>query len=299
MYDQKEFDLSSFPGSDKSKAEHNFRMDLHKMFGNYIGQSTQKFLDSTSDLRVLADLSNSQHLINTCRGLAQAGKFELASNHPENFGAVGTIEHCGCVVLAPYNALSIIYNSKVPFSFSALTKVAVSGGYRKVCFEKRRRPALGMPVLTMQAVLEAFPDDPDVQNCKDLKDVQELLGNLVGIGGSMFFIDELIGLMGHVTPYMATRLYTFSSILDTLSRGIPVTIRVNYGHMLNDPTKTEGHYVNLVGFEDDHAVIVDSSIPGFIYECPSRRFLESMIMDTDRGLTCVWNLAPLVNKEQH
>ena len=95
-----------------------------------------------------------------------------------------------------------------------------------------------------------------------------------------------------------TRLYTIMSVLDSLSRAIPVPVRVNYGHMLNDPTKTEGHYVILLGFEGDHAVIVDSSAPDGIYECPIQRFLESMVMDTKKGLTCAWNAVPLLNENQ-
>lgn len=288
-------DFRNFPHCNKSAFEHKIRKDVQKLSGDSMFATTQKGLDN--DILSCLSVFGNSSLINRARGMAAAGKFELAKGHTEPFGAVNTVEKSGCVAFVTYDLL-VLCGLEYLISFSEVVKLAAENGFR-VWHYKNSKNVLSMSSISLRAVLEAFADDPAVQACANLKDIEELLGEPVGIGGSMYFVDEFIGFIGKTEPYTTTRLYTIMSVLDSLSRGIPVPVRVNYGHMLNDPTKTEGHYVNLVGFEDNHAVIVDSSIPGFIYECPSRRFLESMIMDTDRGLTCAWNAAPLVNIDKH
>lgn len=288
-------DFKNFPHCNKSAFEHKIRKGVQEISGTCMSETTQKGLDN--DILSYLSVFGSSFLINHARGMAEAGKFELAKGHTEPFGAVNTVEKSGCVAFVAYNLL-VLCGLEDLISFDEVVKLAAENGYRMWRF-KNSKKVLNLPSVSMRGVQEAFADDPAVQACANLKDVEELLGEPVGIGGSMYFVDEFIGFIGKSEPYGTTRLYTIMSVLDSLSRGIPVPVRVNYGHMLNDPTKTEGHYVILVGFEDDHAVIVDSSAPNGIYECPNQRFLESMIMDTNKGLTCAWNAVPLVNIDQH
>lgn len=292
--ENKKKDFKNFPSCNKSAFEHKVRKTVQEVAGDRMFATTNKCLE-TGIISSLPLLGNSV-LINSARGMARAGKFELAKGHTEPFGAVNTVEKSGCVAFVAYNLL-VLCGMEGLCSFDEIVKLAVENGYRMWRF-KNSKKVLNLSSISMSGVQEAFSDDPEVQACANLKDVEDLLGKPVGIGGSMYFIDEFIGFIGDSKPYTTTRLYTIMSVLDSLSRAIPVPVRVNYGHMLNDPTKTEGHYVILLGFEGDHAVIVDSSAPDGIYECPSQRFLESMVMDTKKGLTCAWNAVPLLNENQ-
>ena len=199
-----------------------------------------------------------------------------------SFGPVGTMEKSGCLVYTAYNML---YLMGIEVSIEELRKVALEKGYRLWRFANSD-VALDWSEITLEKIKEKF-DDKNVQDATSIDEAENVLGVPVGIGGSGYFIDELISLYTGNITYYQTRIFNWRQMLKNLSEGIPVPVRVQNLIFRNDESQLGGHYVNLVGFKDKMAITVDSATETGIYELPVEQFLKSLI--NEEFMISVWN----------
>ena len=122
---------------------------------------------------------------------------------------------------------------------------------------------------------------------RDKEEAYQIIGRPLGIGGSMYFLDQLIADTVDKEPYKSTRVWTVGQLLDNLKKGYPVPVRVGNATYRDDPSLKGGHYVVLIGFENGNAVLVDSDEPTGIFKCPWERFFSAMIQD--QGLISAWD----------
>ena len=162
-----------------------------------------------------------------------------------------------------------------------------------------RDKTLSMPTISLEELKAEFPDDEPIQSCNSLDEVYSVAGNPVGIGGSMFFLDNLIYLVCRwndidvVKPYSGssygTRIYNVDSLLENLEMGCPIPLRVENSVYLNDSSLKGGHYITLYGFNSGTAIVVDSNIDSNagIKELPIKQLFDAMIANPN--LVCAWN----------
>ena len=199
-----------------------------------------------------------------------------------SFGPVGTMEKSGCLIYTAYNML---YLMGIEVSIEELRTVALEKGYRLWRFANSN-VALDWSEITLEKIKEKF-DDKNVQKATSIEEAEKVLGMPVGIGGSGYFIDEVISLYTGNIPYYQTRVFNWGQMLKNLSNGIPVPVRVQNSIFRNDESRLGGHYVNLIGFKEKMAITVDSATEGGIYKLPVEQFLKSLIYEA--VMISVWN----------
>ena len=211
--------------------------------------------------------------------------FTIASEFEDlPFGAVGTMRRSGCLVFTAYNMLYVL--GKRDYSVAEIREAVVKGGYRMWKFENRK-PVFGWPTITLCKAKKAFSSEAQLQECTSLEEAYQIIGRPLGIGGSMYFLDQLIADTVGKEPYKSTRVWTVGQLLDNLKKGYPVPVRVGNATYRDDPSLNGGHYVVLIGFENGNAVLVDSDEPTGIFKCPWERFFSAMIQDL--GLISAWD----------
>ena len=169
------------------------------------------------------------------------------------FGPVNTLEKAGCIVFVIKSLLD--YYGYKNVSIEEITKACVSKGYRMWKFPTVSE-SLNLEEITLEKVKEAFPGNPYVQACKDLKE----LGTPVGVGGSFYFLDSIINMLsGNTSDRYHTRLSCVEDILHNIAMGHPVPLRVENSIYLDDPSKKEGHYVVLFAVVHGVATVIDSN----------------------------------------
>lgn len=207
------------------------------------------------------------------------------------FGAVNTAEKSACVVFISKIILNEYgYNS---ISVLNLLNEAAQKGYRSWTLSNKRK-TLTAPVATIDVFKKAFPDDEYIQSCTTLKEIYDKYGRPEGIGGSMFFIDNIIKLLSNDENLRIgndTRIQSIQQLLDNLKSGIMVPVRVENSIYHDTPFRTGGHYVVLVGFINQYALVVDTSFENGINIVPAKRFVNAIVGNHD-DLICAWNLKP-------
>lgn len=212
----------------------------------------------------------------------------MYSNLP--FGAANTVELAGCVCFVSYYILKD-YSGYCAFSFEEWVEEVVKKGYRAWKF-KNYPGTFTSPTIDPEEVKAHFEGKLDLTCCDTKEDLIEKLGEPVGIGGSMYLIDNVIAYLNgeefntREKPVEHTRLISVEGILTNISSGLYVPMRVNNAIYHNDPERKEGHYVTLYGVQDGTALVWDSSI-GEV-QLPFRRLMNAAV--ADKNLIAVWDL---------
>ncbi len=279
---------SDFYHSDVSSKEHQSRKTFHIRSGKALSitikqllSSNTNYLDSIHQIKLLPKAV----LFSTNSAFSKASDFKDVP-----FGAINTLENAGCLAFIAYNVL--LFSGKYSLSVEEITHIITNKGYRMWKFENDSK-IMNIPKINLTDLNENFSDK--LKSCSSVDDVYKILGKPVGIGGSMFFIDNLVDYFSEVPTikYQLTRLWSFDEIIANLACEIPVPIRVNNSIYLDDANKKEGHYVLLVGIDNGYAFIVDSSCDktNGLKVVPLRRFLKSVIHDSE--LIVAWNVSNL------
>lgn len=151
------------------------------------------------------------------------------------------------------------------------------------------------PVATLEVIKKRFPDDDKIQKCQTLNEVFEKCGKPEGIGGSIFWLDNVIKLFGFddsIEIAKQTRIHTVSKLINNLSHGIVVPIRVQNSVYLDEENHSGGQYVTWFRVENGMAVIVDTAKEGSccIYKLPVKQVIEAIVANP--GMAVVWNVEP-------
>lgn len=212
------------------------------------------------------------------------------------FGAVNTVQKAGCLVF-----VSKLFLDEFDFNYIEVNSIIkeIEEKHYRLWKLANRDKTLSMPTISLEELKAEFPDDEPIQSCNSLDEVYSVAGNPVGIGGSMFFLDNLIYLVCRwndidvVKPYSGssygTRIYNVDSLLENLEMGCPIPLRVENSVYLNDSSLKGGHYITLYGFNSGTAIVVDSNIDSNagIKELPIKQLFDAMIANPN--LVCAWN----------
>lgn len=260
-----------------SPEEHAKRRDYHLTSGKSLKASINKFNIVLLDSAYLAAKIPDQ--------------VPMASDprwRNRQFGAVNTVEKSACIAFVSKVILDFY---GVAVSMEDLLTEIEQKGYRQWKLTKRSK-TLSMPNIDFDSLKNAFPNDEEIQNCKSLREIFEIAGDPSGIGGSMFFIDNLIKELCNDTN-VETRIQTVEKILANLSVGIPVPMRVQNSIYHNDSSRAEGHYVTLFGIINGTAIVVDSSYDknSGIRCLPVKQLFAAML--GNENLICAWDLSQI------
>lgn len=273
------FDL--MPDMRVAPKQHEFRQFLHSKSG-------LDFEDSV-DLFNFAGFAEENHSIDFPKSIPFASNPKW-KDMP--FGPVGTIETSGCVVLTAKVILDYFGYSDI--TIEDINKLCVSKGYRMWKFPKLSK-SLNLEEISLDNVKKEFPNVSEVISCNTLSDLYDKFGKPVGIGGSVYFIDNLISVLSNESEKLNvgyhTRIKKVSDLINNLEKGIPVPMRVNNRIYLDNPHKKEGHYVTLFAIKYGTAIVVDTSKEKGLYCLPFERLMQAAIADPD--LTCIWDLQPI------
>ena len=214
-------------------------------------------------------------------------------NHP--FGAVNTVQKAGCLAFVSKVLLDEFTTHNEPMEF--IIREIEEKHYRSWKLANRSK-TLSMPRATVEGIKAAFPNDAEIQGCSTLDEIYAVAGEPVGIGGNMFFIDNLLYAISDddspIEIYTDTRIFYVDEILNCLEENCPVPFRVGNNIYRGDPNATGGHYATLYGFDKGEAVIVDSNIDqnGGIYRISIQQLFDAMTENPD--LVCAWDTSSLL-----
>lgn len=278
--------------------------DVHIKRSDFQKEASDQFLQSVKELS--GNYSIFKGL--TC-GAELPDSVPFASN-PKwidmPFGAANTCGNASCgalqtaVVINYFNSISSP-SSKMLFeltpSVSSIINTLVEKGYRSWKLENKHG-AMSTPVATLEAIQERFPDDEEVQTCTSLDEVFEKFGKPSGVGTNFFWLDNVIKLFSlddELEIGRDTRITSVGKILQNLSRGIVVPIRVENSVYLGDPDHKGGHYVTWFAVEDGNAVIVDTAMEKScgIYTIPVSQVFDAIT--SGPGMAVVWDVEPAVS----
>lgn len=270
--------LHYLPQYNQPKSKHEERQAYHLT----AGKSLKSSFESYDNFKPFG------HIIKMPSSIALSSNPEWANRH---FGAVNTVKESGCVALLAKNILDHM-GYDIPME-KLLIEIETKG-YRQWKLANNKK-TLTIPSAEVSEIKKLFPAEDPIQNCETIEDVYKLYGSPVGIGGSMFLIDNIIDMIAKkpVEIYKDTRIYSVNKILQNLENDIMVPVRVNNSIYHNDPSKTEGHYVILAGILEGKAIIIDSSCePNGINVIPTSQLFKAMLHD--ENLICAWDLSPCV-----
>lgn len=278
MIHRKDFYLMPF---NLPKEKHQLRNQLHLETGKAFKTSWEEF-----DTSLLEKL-NIQ--VSLPKAVPMASDPRWANRL---FGAVNTVEKSGCVAFV----------SKIIFDFFGydismedLLSLTEDKGYRMWKLRDSKK-TLNIPKAEAEAIKACYPKEDPIQNCKTLEEIYTLYGEPMGIGGSMFLIDNIIYSLSKdiINLYLDTRINSVYTLINILGKGFPVPVRVNNSIYHDDITKKEGHYITIVSLSNGEAVVADTSNPTG-YRClPAKQLFEAMV--ADEGLICAWNISHCSHK---
>lgn len=303
--------LSRIPDCECSRAKYLERKDFVLSSAYGMKYSIENALKNPQDTKELI-LSHDYPLLKR-----EYNELAFAKDYADMpFGIVGTVERAGVLVLSAHNAFYALPSTDfyqgcecIP-SVEKLNKDATTKGYRMWCCENFPYISFGWTEIKVKEIKKVFLNNsrflkeatPEVisslKNAKTPEDIIKVLGRPHGIGGSMYYLDELIANFAvrgihdvHPIAYRDTRLHNIHEIFENLWKETGVIVRVQNSIYLDDPEKVEGRYVILIGFEGTTAVLLDSSIKGGIFKCPAERLFKAMIANV--GLIGVFDLSSL------
>lgn len=252
--------MLNVPYFNVSSEEHRARTQMHLTSGQYLKQSLES-------LRLL-DLAGLNVQVQIPDAISMASNPKWANRQ---FGAVNTISNSGCIcfvakIILEHPVFQKFYGT---VSMDEIFSEVETKGYRMWKLEKIPK-ALNIANPTVETLKEIFHDNNDICACNTLEEIYSIAGHPVGIGGSAFFLDYLIAQPFEVAdtsdsfqmPVLIgsnTRVLSIEQIVENLEAGFPVPIRVENSIYMNDPSKKQGHYITLFGFENGEAIVVDSS----------------------------------------
>lgn len=217
--------------------------------------------------------------------------------HKRSFGAVNTVEQCGSMVF-----VSKLFLDEFGFrdiTMDSIIKEIVNKHYRLWKLENLDK-VLVFPKASVEGIKSAFPNNERIQSCNSLDKIYSITGQPVGIGGSMYFMDNLICSICEqnnipITPYKDTRIREVDHIIDSLDSQCPVPLRVENSVYYDDPHYQGGHFVTLYGLDRGNAIVVDSNINSHagINKLPVSQLFDAMIANPD--LVCAWDTASLLS----
>ena len=253
-------------------------------------------IDSGRALKMSITKTNLMDMYNVLVNVPLPDSVCMASNPKwadRTFGAVNTVQKSACLCFVAKEILDhpTYRDYYGTVSMEEIFTEAENKGYRMWKLA-HRTTTLNDSYPSLEYFKEVFKKDEDIQNCHTVEEVYQTAGMPVGIGGSMFFIDNLIANISNsqIQVGFHTRLHSIEEIIDNLKAGYPVPVRVNNAIYLNDPSKKEGHYVMLFGFEYGNAIIVDTSHDksSGVLKIPVWRLFKAMTADDN--LICAWNI---------
>lgn len=289
--------IKDVPSCTVPREEHIRRSDFQK-------KASEEFLQSVKELSGNYSIFNGLNC-----GAELPDSVPFASNPKWNdmpFGAANTCGNASCgalqasVVINYFNNIASL-SSKMPFELnptvSSVIDALVQKGYRSWKLENKLG-AMSAPVATLEAIQERFPDDEEVQTCTSLDEVFEKFGKPSGVGTNFFWLDNIIKLFSlddELEIGRDTRITSVGKILQNLSRGIVVPIRVENSVYLGDPDHKGGHYVTWFAVEDGNAVIVDTAMEKScgIYTIPVSQVMDAITAGP--GMAVVWDVEPAVS----
>lgn len=269
----KEFNLPEFQ---VSKEDHTFRQNCHAEAARSLKASWESF-----DKNQLDNLSIE---VTLSRAIPSASDPRWAKRH---FGAVNTVQKSGCLAMVSKLVLDF-FGQNIPME-DILTQIEEKG-YRQWKLEKSK--TLTLPKIELASLKAAYPKNDPIQGCNSLKEVFALYGKPIGIGGSMFFMDQLIGFLSEkpIEVYKDTRIKSIEQLISNLEHGFIVPLRVNNSIYHADKEKVGGHYLSLVGLFGREALLADSSKSLGFHLTSAERLFEAMLADDD--LICAWDVSP-------
>ena len=271
--------LHDLPKCQLPKEQHESRQRLHIAQGELLAESVRNW--EFEKTHFYADLGTPCDYMKSHIPMAHMYK-DLP------FGAANTVERAGCVCFVSYYMMWDYANVRPQFTFEEWVKEVVEKGYRTWKF-KNYPGTFTSPKVDIDEVLARFADKADLMCCATETQLLDKLGPAVGIGGSMYLLDNVIAEIRENSlckPVEDTRLTSVSAILNGLEKWTYVPMRVNNGIYHDDPTMKEGHYVTLYGIEDQTALVWDSSI-GKV-RLPFERLMKAAV--ADKGLIAVWKI---------
>lgn len=266
-----------------SAEEHKRRTELHLEKGRELKESVLAMTDEDwENVKKIQSYATYPHNI-------------LLASDPVfaniNFGAVGTLQSSGCVVFVSAYIIDVVLNRR--FDICEWTDMVVEKGYRSWCFENYPKVSFtskNVSLIEAKSKLKGIANN--IQNCENIEQLYAITGKAIGIGGSMFLIDNVIFELSGGSIYEnmdviinRTRLNSVTKIIDNLKKGFMVPLRVNNAIYHDDKTREGGHYVILIGLENGVAYVLDSSI-GFI-TLPFKRLIKAVV--NDEKLIAAWD----------
>lgn len=211
------------------------------------------------------------------------------------FGAVNTVEKAGCLAFVSKVLLDEFTTHIESMEF--IIQEIEQKHYRSWKLANRSK-TLSMPMATVEGLKAEFPDDKEIQDCNTLDEIYAVAGEPVGIGGNMFFIDNLLYAISDddnpIEVYSDTRIFSVAELIGCLENDCPVPLRVGNAIYRGDPNAVGGHYATLYGLDNGNAIIVDSNVNescGF-YKIPIQQLFDAMT--ENRDLVCAWNTSSLL-----
>lgn len=256
--------------------EHQKRQMAHLQSGRKLKDSVSKF-DFTSLQNVVA-LSETPRQMDYCPMAYQFGAMP--------FGAVNTVEKAGCVCFVSYYLLRM-YGEEY-FPFEKWVNEVVQKGYRIWKFKKFPKVTFCSSTVCVEEVKERFKSlDVDLSDCTTVEELENRLGAVEGVGGSMFLIDNVIAYLNGLTPVEETRFTDVEDVIESIQSECMVPMRVNNAIYHDNPGEEGGHYIILLGIINGQALVWDASVYDGYYALPFERLMKAAVADD--GLIAVWD----------
>lgn len=208
------------------------------------------------------------------------------------FGAANTVEKAGCICFLSYYLLQK-YDADRTMPFLEWVDEIVRKGYRTWKFSKYPG-TFSSPNVDLDEAKARFEGAVDLTDCDTEEKLIGKLGEPVGIGGSVFLMDNVISCLsgGKAKAVEDTRIKSVTGIINNLKHNFWVPLRVNNAIYHDDETRTEGHYVTLYGVKDGMAFVWDSSIGDV--KLPFMILMNAVV--ADKGLITAWDIRSLEQK---
>lgn len=206
-----------------------------------------------------------------------------------SFGPSGSIVDGACIV---YATRYVMLKYGLKRDILDLAKEAVEKGYRSWRFANYAKPIFYTEKVEIDEVKKAFADIAEVKDCQTVEELTQILGEVLPIGGSAFFMDNVICdylAKTQITPVEDTRITTVEKLIENLKNGIMVPMRVNNSIYHNDPNRKGGHNIVLLEVNCGEAIVADSSMG--INKLPIERLLAAAVENPN--LIAVWDLSKI------
>ena len=272
--------MLNIPYYNVSQNEHRLRQEAHLKSGQELMKSIIEFEGNiTKNFHVRLPLPGE-----SC--MASDPKWEI-----KPYGAVCTVKSA-CIPFVARQILNLPAFKKYydEVSMEDIIDEFVKKGYLmwKV---KNFKKTFNTPFPTLEVLHKAFPDNESIQNSNSLEEIFKITGKPVNVGESIYFIDYLTATASSRPLRIGTdtRIHTIEQLIWNLINGIPVPVRVSNIVYHNDITREGGHYITIYGFENNRAIIVDTSLKtnNGVNTIPVNQLFTAMI--AKENCICAWN----------